>query len=307
MKQYYPFCVQIELVQGCNRECYFCGTNGIEKKLHYMNIDTICHIAELLKRCKYKGRILFAGHGEPSLHKQMPLFVGVLHDFIPDAHITMFTNGYGFLKDKDLLKEYFQSGGNAIMFDEYSDNRIKGMIFELPNINDYKVDMLENGTPLFDRKEKRKRVIISKPIEAEGKAINRKLCNHCGAGMPPLSKPLKKKCSIIFRDFFIRWDGNIAICCNDFRGEYPVTNIMKCNTFEEAYYHQRLESARKRLMQNDRGFHPCNICNVVPLRVGLLPDKAGKMNMPLPTEMDYKVTSERMQALAIKRKRDWDE
>lgn len=272
-----------------------------------MDIDTICHIAELLRDCNYRGRLLLAGHGEPSLHKQMPLFVGVLHDFIPKAHITMFTNGYGFLKEKSLLKEYFQSGGDAIMFDEYSDNRIKEMIFALPDINRYKVDLLDKGVPLFNRQEKRKRVIISSPIEAEGKAVNRKLCNHCGAGMPPLKEPLQKKCSIIFRDFFIRWDGNVAICCNDFRGEYPVTNMKDCATFEEAYYHPRLEAARKRLMQNDRGFHPCNICNVVPLRVGLLPDKAGKTTMPLPNDDDYKLTNHRMQALAIKRNREWDE
>lgn len=307
MREYYPFCVQIELVQGCNRECDFCGTKGIERKFHYTAPETIMHIASLLKNANFNGRILLAGHGEPTLHPQLPMLVNILHKVLPKAHITMFTNGYGVFRNPELLHKYFSSGGDAVMFDEYSDNRIYSAVKGLPGIERYKVELLRDGVQLFDRKEKRKRVIIAPPIDLNSKAMNRKLCNHCGAGMPPTKQPTEKVCSIIFRDFFIRWDGNIAICCNDFRGEYPVTNIFECETFEQAYYHPRLESARKRLMKKDRAFGPCRKCNVVPLRPGLLPDKAGKMIMPEPTEEDYKITEMKMEPLAVIRKREWEE
>ena len=33
---YKPNTVQIELVQGCNRHCSFCGTNGFEHKLYFI-------------------------------------------------------------------------------------------------------------------------------------------------------------------------------------------------------------------------------------------------------------------------------
>lgn len=307
MKEYYPFCIQIELVQGCNRECDFCGTRGIERKFHYVEPETIRHSAMLLSESGFAGRILLAGHGEPTLHPQLPKIVNVLRKLLPKVHITMFTNGYGILKKPELLHQYFASGGDAVMFDEYSDNRIYNAVKALPGIEHYKVERLENGVQLFDRKEKRKRVIIAPPIDVNSKAMNRKLCNHCGAGMPPTTEPTQMVCSIVFRDFFIRWDGNIAICCNDFRGEYPVTNILDCETFEQAYYHPRLESARRRLMHKDRAFGPCSKCNVVPLRPGLLPDKAGKIKMPTPTLEDYRITEMKKEALAVIRKREWEE
>ena len=124
--------------------------------------------------------------------------------------------------------------------------------------------------------------------------------------MPPIKTPLSRKCSIIFRDFFIRYDGNIAICCNDFRGEYYVCNIKDCCTFEEAYYHPRLEAARRRLMANDRNFYPCSVCNEKPIREGLLPDKSGKCKMPEPTQEDKKLTEMRYPPLSKIRKREWE-
>lgn len=305
MKEYYPFCVQIELVQGCNRNCEFCGTRGIEKRFHYADTATIQHSAELLNKFGFKGRILLAGHGEPTLHPRLPEIVQILRDCVTKAHITMFTNGAGILHNPVTLDRFFESGGNAVMFDEYSDNRIDDAIRNLPQIKHYTVEHLRDGTPLFDR-TKDKRVLIAPPIDVNNKAINRKLCNHCGAGMPPTKEPLYKVCSIIFRDFFVRWDGNIAICCNDFRGEYPVTNILDCKTFEQAYYHPRLEAARRRLMQKDRHFGPCQKCDVVPLRPGLLPDKAGKTQMPLPTEEDFEITETKREPLAVIRKREWE-
>lgn len=304
-RPYYPFCVQIEFTQGCNRDCEFCGTRGIEKKIHYTTPQTISHIAGLLKKFGYEGRILLAGHGEPTLNPEAAKLVGILRANLPSAHISMFTNGYAVLKNPELMHRLFAAGLDSLMFDEYSDNAIFNKVMNLEGLSRYTVDVLRKGTALFDRKKK-KRVVIAPPIEQGERRMNRKLCNHCGAGMPPMKQPLEKKCSIIFRDFFIRYDGNVAICCNDFRGEYYVCNILNCRTFEEAYYHPRLEAARRRLMQNDRRFYPCSICDVTPLRPGLLPDKQGKLMMPLPTAEDIATTEKRWPPLAVKRRREWE-
>lgn len=125
--------------------------------------------------------------------------------------------------------------------------------------------------------------------------------------MEPLGTAMKSKCSIIFRDFFIRWDGNIAICCNDFRGEYSVTNIRHCARLEEAYFHKRLESARKFLIRGDRAaVYPCSVCNVRAIRPGLLPDSAGKVKLGLPTGDDKMIVKLRKEPLAIIEKRKWE-
>lgn len=305
-KGYYPFCIQVELVQGCNKDCEFCGTRGIEKKIHTAKLETIYKIAELLSNYEFDGRILLAGHGEPTLHPELRSCINILRKRLPKAHITMFTNGYGVLKRPQLLHEVFSSGLDAVMFDEYEHNRIRNAVLSLDGIDRYCVEDLMTGVQIFDRKQKRKRVLIAPPIGEDAKAMNRKLCNHCGAGMPKEDEPQKKVCSIIFRDFFIRYDGWVAICCNDFRGEYPVVNIMSCRKFEDAYFHPRLESARRRIMKKDRAFYPCSVCDVTPLRAGLLPDKMGKMKLPDPSAEDYRITEEKHEPLAKIRRREWE-
>lgn len=122
-----------------------------------------------------------------------------------------------------------------------------------------------------------------------------------------MDKPSSKKCSVIFRDFMVRWDGNVAICCNDFRGEYFVTNIMQHNDLKDVYFHPRLESARKYLMLGQRkDIHPCDICNTTPIRVGLLPDSAGKLTLKKPNEIDRTIVSKVYKPLASIEKRAWE-
>ena len=305
-KAYYPFCIQIELVQGCNRACEFCGTSGMERKFHFAAPETLAHTARLLRNFGYKGRVLLAMHGEPTLHPHVAECVQILRRELQEALIVMFTNGLMILKKPELLGKIFKAGADTIMFDEYTDSRIGKMVTGLPGIRGYKVETLKPGTPIFER-AKQKRIIIAPPIDGKYEMLSRKLNNHCGAGMQPTSAPEEKVCTEIFRDFAVRWDGGIAICCNDFRGEYPVTNIRECKSFEEAYYHPRLEAARRRLMQKDRGFGPCAKCNATPIRPGLLPDKAGQTKMPPPTPEDYRITEEKREPMAVIRKRAWEE
>ena len=132
-RPYYPFCVQIEFEQGCNRDCKFCGTAGMEKKFYFADETTILHTAELLKGFGYKGRILLAGHGEPTLHPNIAKLVGIIRGELPKAHISLFTNGAGIFKNPMLIHQIFSAGADAVMFDEYSDSRIGGEGFRNPD------------------------------------------------------------------------------------------------------------------------------------------------------------------------------
>jgi len=302
-KEYYPFCIQIEFVQGCNRQCSFCGTRGIERRIHFVEANTLIHTAKLLAQFNFTGRILLAGHGEPTLHPHTAACVRIIRRFLPKCDISLFTNGYSVLKDYRQIERLFDAGVNTLMFDEYRDNIIGDTIARFPTAKKYGVERLVPGVQMFNGAKRR--ILIAPPVD-DNVTASHKLCNHCGAGMQPLKQPIEQRCSIIFRDFFVRWDGGIAICCNDFRGEYPVTNIMECKTFEQAYYHPRLEAARRRLMQRDRNFKPCDVCNERPVRPGLLPDKAGQMRMPEPTAKDYELTNRQQKPLAVIRKREWE-
>lgn len=306
---YKPNIIQIECVQGCNRHCTFCGTAGIERKLHFVGPETIKHTCKLIREAGLTSRILLAGHGEPTLHPHIVKIIQIIRKELPENTIHLFTNGLRIQQHPEMVVNLFTSGLNDLVFDEYSDSRIGAFVRTDSICDRYTIVEQQEGVPLFANKNSQEqRICIVPPIDEEENTINRKIENHCGAGGKKLEKPYQQLCSTIFRDIFIRYDGNIAICCNDFRGEYYVTNIHKCKKFEEAWLHERLESARKFIMSKDRSaVYPCSICNTKPIRAGLLPDARGQLTLPKPTDLDRLIVSKKYPPLATIRKREWEQ
>ena len=304
---YKPNSINIETVQGCNRRCEFCGTMGMEKTFHFLELATLLHTLKLIQQAKYFPRIRLAAHGEPTLHKDICRIVHMIRTALPKSPISLFTNGTVIEKKPQIVDDLFFAGLNNLVVDEYSDHLVGKFIRNNPICRKYNIVNQGEGTSLLiGVKDKDKRICIVPPIDGDKNTINRKICNQCGAAQPPLKKPMNKKCTVIFREMIVRWDGNIAICCNDFRGYYPVCNIKNCNFLEEAWFHPRFEAARKILYKGERSFFPCNICDVRGNRVGLLPDSAGKATMPEPTEMDYEIVNKKYAPLAVIEKRSWE-
>lgn len=304
---YRPNSVQIELVQGCNRQCHFCGTRGIEHGLHFADPETVLHTCRLIRRAGLRSRIVLAGHGEPTLYPNLVQIVDSIRRILPESMIHLFTNGTTIEKRPEMVAELFEAGLNDLVVDEYRDSRVGRFIRQDEVCARYPTAEQGKGVPLFAPKGTRQRICIVPPIDLSGNTGSRRMNNHCGAGMRPLKEPLEARCAILFRDFFVRWDGNIAICCNDFRGEYFVTSILGCATFGEAYLHERLESARRFILIKDRGtVHPCDICSAKPIRPGLLPDAQGKITLPRPDSHDYEVVRRHFTPLARIEHREWE-
>lgn len=305
---YKPNMIQIETVQGCNRRCDFCGTMGIERTFHFAEIETIDKISRMIAEAKLNSRILLAGHGEPCLHKNLPEIIRTIRKNLPNNMIHLFTNGIVIAKNPALTDLLFDAGLNDLIFDEYNDSRIGEFVRDDEICKKYTIVEQSPGVPLFeDKNVNLKRICITPPIENDHNTINRKIENHCGAGNPGLESPLKQTCSIIFRDFYIRWDGKVSICCNDFRGEYFVVDMKECKTFAEAWFHERLEAARRFLMAKDRSaIFPCSICDSKPIRPGLLPDFKGDLVLPEPSERDHRIVSKKFAPLSKIVRRDYE-
>src|SRR4030066_89778 len=185
-KQEPPFCIQIELTEGCNLMCSFCGVHGIRQSAgmyKFMTIDIAIKIVSLLQSSHgWNPRIEFAMHGEPTLN---PNFVEIIKLFNTlNMPLMLCTNGAGLLID--------------------TQNKIK----------------------------------IGKHAT---------LNNQCGCASKPLIFPLKKRCAKPFRELAIRWDGNVALCCNDWRGVYKCGNIVNFKSIEDLWQNKFFTAARKRL------------------------------------------------------------
>ena len=314
---YKPNTVQFELVEGCNRRCSFCGTSGFEKQPKFVTPQVLKKQSRLVEESGYRPRVALVGHGEPTLHPQFFKCIKLMRKIMPDLHFQMMTNGYLIRKDLNNIKKIFDAGVNDIILDEYSDNKfdpvsIQKIVDEYQQETGRHVDfrvMGENSSLYGDKNKNKYRLLLVPPIDEKTIALSRKLTNQCGAGMPADTACSDKRCTRLFRELVYRWDGNVALCCQDFRGEYFVCNMMdeSIQTLDDIWLHERMESARKITYHDGRKFYPCNICNLLPIRPGLLPDYKGQQEMENPTKKDYKIVSKVYPPLTNRVPRKWEE
>lgn len=314
---YKPNTVQIELVQGCNRSCTFCGTSGMEKKIHFIEKNTLIRECDLIQESGYNPRILLAGHGEPTLHPKFFACIKTIRKRLPGHWIQILTNGYLLRKDPQSLGKMFELGINDVSLDEYKDskfdeNEIRVLLDRLEQEKGIHVDLVKMGpgVPLYANKSiKKHRLLIVPAIDESSVSASRILTNHCGSGGIPNEKYKTRVCTRIFRELVFRWDGWVSICCQDFRGQYPIINCMdsKVECFDDIWRHERFEAARRILYHDKRAFFPCNICDLRPMREGLLPDHLGKETMEIPYERDYRIVNKKFEPLSKPVLRDWED
>ena len=311
---YKPNTVQFELVESCNRNCKFCGTNGFKKEFKYIKKDVLIKQCRLVEESGYNPRILLAGHGENTLHPKFLQCIKIMRKEMPKAWIQILNNGVMVKKDLSFICKMFEAGLNDVTLDEYSDSKfdheeIKQLLDEFESRTGIHVDfqIMKKGVPLYAPKEyKKHRLLIIPAIDESEISTSRKFTNHCGAGMPPSKAYVKRKCTRIFREMSFRWDGAVCLCCQDFRGEYFVENAMNVDTFDELWRHPRFEAVRRITFHDGRTFFPCNVCNLIPMREGLLPDHLGKDTVEKPTKEDYEIVNQKFPVRTERVPRKWE-
>lgn len=305
-----PYTIMMDLVQGCNRTCYFCGTNGVERKIYFADEKTIIRECELIKKSGYNSRIFIAGNGEPTLHPNLLKMLKIIRTILPKHWIQLVSNGY-------FIKKYGYSFAGKILeyvndlsLDDYDTAfnhealKVETDLYNLTH-TDAKCtfEVLKDGVPFYlDKNFKKKRILIIPNLENQD-IRTRKFNNHCGAGMPPTDTHKDKNCTFIFRSILLRYNGAVAICCNDFRGQYYVCNCHDENikTFKDVWLHPRLESARRIIYHCHRkALFPCKVCNETAMRVGLLP------KMPKPTAEDFEIVKQKFPPIMKIRLREWE-
>lgn len=286
-KQEPPNTVQIELTEGCNRTCGFCGVRGIRKdneELYlFMNKNTAERIASQIAESGWKSKLLFAMHGEPTLNPNILRIIKLFRRYLPKSHFSVFTNGYGIAKGDITIDQLKEAGINNLMIDMYTPKDDGHKIKSMAEEQNIPYEVLGKGVPLISGDYRSFRLVFAPPIAYTPNLMTHKLCNHCGAAFPLDHSYDTKKCTRPFREMSFRYDGSVAICCNDFRGQYPIGSIME-NTIEELWQSKRFNAARILLYAGERSFTPCYGCSATSVRVGLLPDKLGKETLPKPSD-----------------------
>lgn len=293
MKQDAPFTVQVDLTLGCNisvpREdgtnglCWACGLNAIRSGpggYEFMTADTARNIANSMKAAGWTSQILFAGFGEPSMNPHMFEIIKIFRDTLPKQYMVMLSNGAGFIKEGNIQK-IFDAGLTTLALEDYEGglmSKVKVPANMIPMA--YPADKEANP----HHRQKKQRLVVISDIKDETKGTHSVLNNHAGNGLPP--RKVQARCAKPFREVAVKSDGVVSLCCIDWRRETEFGNVNE-KSLHEIWQGVRFDAARRILITGDRHkINLCSKCDHPSYRVGLLPDKFGKVKLEPYTEDD---------------------
>lgn len=257
----------------------------------FMTVETAQEIARKVAREKWTAKFIFAMHGEPTLNKNLFDIIAVFRKALPNNIFHIISNGCGFvhtagMTPTDFCRKLFDAGINHILLDNYSPQGDWSKVVADVGGTFPVLYLGQDKTPMF-RSDKGRDIIVLPSIETTKISFVRNLKNHCGAAFPLDNSFNNRRCAVPFRELSFRYDGSVAICCDDFRGQYFVGNIRDYKSVEELWNNERFQAARVMLYNAQRSFSPCKGCTSVSMRVGLLPDKLGKDTLePVSEEID---------------------
>lgn len=299
-KQDAPFTIQIELTEGCNVHvprsdgtkglCEHCGLNAIRDGVggyNFMTEGTAESVATQIKAAGWNSQLLFAMHGEPSMNPNMLSIISIFRKHLPKAYMVMLTNGGGFIKE-GRLNGIFAAGLNTLAVEDYEGADLVSRIpFETATvpIKYYPAD--KDANPHHRRRGQL--IVRLDDIKSATKGTHSTLNNHAGSGMPPNRDYWGKRCAKPFREIGVRWDGTISGCCVMWRNEVEAGNIHDTE-IDRIWDGDVLSAMRRVLITGARKeIRACSGCDHPSYRVGLLPDKFGKVKLPAYTEEDIAI------------------
>jgi len=295
-----PNAMQVELTEGCNLACSFCGIQSIRENnadgpsnIHgkasapykYMTIELAKELCTKIKQAGWNPRLEFAMHGEPTMH---PFFIDMIRLFrqeLPKTSLMMTSNGGGLLRDTEKsVNQLMEAGLNVLFLDNYDRIKIVDKIQQRYTgpypVYQYPAD--RNANPHRRRKVTEHDIVVGLDLTLATAGTHAQVSNHAGNAFPLNHTQDGKRCAKPFREISVRWNGKIALCCNDWPGWYKCGSVME-QTLEEIWQGEAFHAAREKLYHGQRDFGPCNGCDNTTLRNGLLPDRMGRKALPEPT------------------------
>ena len=155
-KQSPPYSIQIELNEGCNLGCSFCGLRGMREKgtqpWYHMKKETAERIIAEVKRVGWHSRIIFSMHGEPTLNPNVTKIIAMFRRAFPTTVMSMMSNGYGIVHGfgdisteqtiSERVGKLMKAGLNDLIIDYYSakgdaktiEDALKGSEFKIEHL-----------------------------------------------------------------------------------------------------------------------------------------------------------------------------
>lgn len=252
-----PSVVEISNSGTCNRKCAFCPRSAPDfPDVKEFIDDRFVHtIGKQLGKLDYSGMILFSGFVEPLLDVNISRHIRYLADQAPRAHIEMISNGDPITISN--LNKLADSGLSMLLVS----------LYDGPHQVDEIKEMVERSRYGADKIGYRKRWF------GEDENFGISLSNRSGMmrgaefSIADLERPLTSPCYYPSHTFFIDYDGDVLLCAHDWGKKAVAGNIFN-DSMLDIWTGPLFSKSRQGLIEGDRNFSPCNVCNVDGTRTG---------------------------------------
>lgn len=265
----FPHTVRVETTNHCQADCSFCPRSTIGRAKGFMKPEVF---AKILAECAAGGAQLMHlhGFGEPLLDKQLPERIKMCKDAgIP--RVKIFSNGD--LLSGDMAERLLNSGLDEIKIsidgaDSKEFNLLRvGLDYDrvMTNVKAFRALRDERGT--------KKPTIVAATCQTSNRkqteAILHNVVDHidftslhnwAGALGEWGGQRIRKPCDRLWRTFTILTNGDVALCCQDYRGKEVLGNVME-DKIENIWNNARYNELRQyhRNSQQDK-IEVCNDC-----------------------------------------------
>lgn len=299
VRRWDPYCIQIEPVEGCNRRCWFCGLLTLpgdrQEGVNFVKPELLTKVFTELNDWLPKIRVEINLHGEPTMHPQFMECLLAMRQAMPSCCLILQTNT-DLWKDeaRTYISRLFRSGLTTLVLNAYHPGRYDWWKDELsrlqlPYVDYYWDNPKQAAYNLYVPPHKQRIFLLddlgkinSNEPGAVSQHPNKRLHNSAGSSIERViekktgrkfkTMPLSNKCSKVFREIVMGYDGKVSVCCLDW---HDVSVIGDANTtnIRDIWNSERYWAIRQLLFRKRRDLLlPCNTCSDPTVRTGLLKD-----------------------------------
>lgn len=279
-----PKTLRIELVQGCNRNCGFCGLQFLDQSINKFKFVSDEVFYKIIDDLSSVQRIEFAQHGEPSLHPKLEEYIRAIYHKNPKTQLSMISNCDVYINKPENLYRLFYLGMNYVQLDIYDKEQKAKWTNNLKNCPIPIVDFYK-GNPMYSYHKNGKAIVVCDDSEtfSKGDGVAIRKFHTFGGSIshkvwPKYSDiklsdfPMKKVCTEPLRFMTFDLEGNVMMCCRDMSKSLKICNIMDFDNIHDCWNSEELQIVRFILKAGRRDLIPgCFFCGNVSMRSGLYP------------------------------------
>lgn len=245
--------IEINPSELCNRACAFCPRSNPEvysnRNLHMLE-TTAESIAKNLHDINYSNRVTISGFGEPLLSRNIFKIIEIISLGAPNIErLQLITNGDQL--NEDVIVKLYSAGITRLEINLYdSEQQVEYFKRILQNIDD----------SLY---------VLRHHYYSSSKDYGLTLNNRAGSiDVGSKGNFSDKICYLPFYKLMIDWNGNILLCCQDWKRVAKLKLNINTHSITEIWDSVQMNEYRDSLIERGRVKSPCSECNIDGTLIG---------------------------------------